>query len=161
MQLPEPINKELILKFSDFECPLCYHVKINVVCPKTCGHTICNDCYNCLPDKNNCPTCRAEVSDLGWITNHYFQRLITYFKFQCPNFKHGCTNSILTMKNYNTHCMECKFYKFTCTNNSCTWSGDKKDIRHHLLECPYGKIKCFKCCDDFTKMSVATHKCTV
>ena len=81
------------------------------------------------------------------------------FTFECPNVKRGCPVSELTLKNVKEHISGCKFYKFCCSNRRNTWSGNKNEIRQHLLECLHATLKCSKCCNNFTKSLITNHTC--
>ncbi len=154
----QPVNPTIEFNFDDYECPLCTMVQSHMIMPSICMHTICSSCYQKYPNKKICPTCKANTEGT-WVPNLIYARQLEKFRFECPNVKNGCNKCNLNFENHNTHLTECKYYKFCCINKECGWSGDKSEIRMHVLECEHTCVKCSKCCKNFTRKTVEDHLC--
>jgi hypothetical protein len=73
---------------SDFDCPICYNIMIDVYETNACGHLYCKSCISKL---DKCAICMQTCS--GYHESKYLQRKLFEFKVSCCN--EGCTDEYL------------------------------------------------------------------
>ena len=96
-------------------CPVCKLVQKEPHQITCCGKIFCKRCLNRLAQNNNaCPNCRSNfIKKKKYFPDVATEKKIKHLRIRCQN-----------------------------QNKGCAWIGFLKDIKSHLLQCPYQLIPC-------------------
>ena len=154
----EIINKFVNIDIVEYECSVCKtydHTLCGVV---GCMHPVCKECIEkckkitMTGNIYECPVCRNRFS--RYETNHILNRQRNNIIVKCQN---GCKDAIY-MNEYSKHLSSCMLSMVNCYINECEWKGLRKDFYQHIKECPFIKIECSYCKNNFYRDCILSHE---
>lgn len=138
----------------EFQCPICYNIKIPLMCKTPCMHSVCHDCYTTNPNKSHCPICNTNTgSRTDWVRNEFEERLLQRFSFHCDD-----CNTKLSLAQVARHPDICTRRPVVCSHahQGCEWQGRWDQLHDHI--CPYEKVECQFCMNSFYKGALTQHQ---
>ena len=110
---------QVLLK--EMECLVCMEYMVPPINLCANGHTICSKCRGRV---TCCPTCRAEFSEIRYLTLENISRQLNY---ACPNRQRAC-RELFSVEHIAEHHTVCVYGKMKCPfklNKKCSWNGFK------------------------------------
>ena len=128
-------------------CPICQDLLSNPLITPSCSHSFCSACIQqaLQRDSSVCPLCRKPVQLHQLHPNLALKQLIEDLRIWCPNHGRGCPAQLTrdqVQRHLEEHCdykdEQCPYQRF-----GCGFSGSRGDLKVHLHECTYEKLKIF------------------
>ena len=139
-------------------CPICACVLRDAV---QCGsqHCFCHPCLmRALAEKTACPLCRKALLPSQVEANRMVRAMVDRLVVRCAYARRGCAEEI-TIGGWEAPLSACVFQRTECPNSGCTAQVLLYQLQAHNEECPYVRIVCDDCGQDFAKAEREAHSC--